>query len=115
MESTKLEHFSAVPKTDINSTTPSLQLHAEFHSFLSNNSKQDAENTTAHSNIFISLLKDKIIFTTSLATIYETTYGCAKQYRCASILYLMSVMSQCCSIIIVRGISAPGHGKELLD
>ena len=27
----------------------------------------------------------------------------------------MSVMSQCYSIIIYRGISAPGHGKEGLD
>ena len=28
---------------------------------------------------------------------------------------LMSVMSRCYSIIIGRGISAPGHGKEVLD
>ena len=28
-----LEHFSAVPKTDINSTTPSCQRHAVFHYF----------------------------------------------------------------------------------
>ena len=27
----------------------------------------------------------------------------------------MSVMSQCYSIIIYLGISAPGHGKEVLD
>ena len=27
----------------------------------------------------------------------------------------MSVMSQCYSIIIDRGISAPGHGKEVVD
>ena len=27
----------------------------------------------------------------------------------------MSVMSQCYSIIINRGISAPGHGKEVLN
>ena len=27
------EHFSALPKTDINSTTPSRQHHAGFHSF----------------------------------------------------------------------------------
>ena len=28
-------------------------------------------------------------------------------------MYLMSMMSQCYSIIIDRGISAPGHGKEV--
>ena len=30
-------------------------------------------------------------------------------------MYLMSVMSQCYYIIIDRGISAPGHGKEVVD
>ena len=54
------------------------------------------------------------MLTTSLSTIWENTDGCAKQYRCASALYLMSVMSQTYSIIIDRGISAPGHGKELV-
>ena len=30
-------------------------------------------------------------------------------------MYLMSVMSQCYSIIIDWGISAPGHSKEVVD
>ena len=30
-------------------------------------------------------------------------------------MYLISVMSQCYSIIIDRGIGAPGHGKEVVD
>ena len=47
--------------------------------------------------------------------IWENTDGCAEQCRYASALYLMSVMSQCYSIIIDRGISAPGHGKEVVD
>ena len=54
-----MEHFSAVPKTDIDSTTPSRQRHAVFHYFLSDDSKQDAATTTAHSKRLISLLKDK--------------------------------------------------------
>ena len=53
--------------------------------------------------------------TTSLSTIWENTDGRAEQYICASTLYLMSVMSQCYSITIDRGISAPGHGKEVVD
>ena len=32
-----------------------------------------------------------------------------------SALYLMSVVSKCYSIIIDRGISATGHGKEVVD
>ena len=43
------------------------------------------------------------------------TDGCAEQYRCASALYLMSVMLQTYSIIIDHGISAPGHVKEVVD
>ena len=33
IEGIALEHFSALQKTDINLTTPSLQRHAVFHSF----------------------------------------------------------------------------------
>ena len=61
IEGIALEIFSALPKADINSTTPSCQRHAVFHSFLSNDSKQDAANTTAHSKNLIALLKEKLL------------------------------------------------------
>ena len=48
-----------LPKIDIKSTTPSRQRHAVFHYCLSDDSKQDADNTNAHSKRLISLLKDK--------------------------------------------------------
>ena len=50
-----------------------------------------------------------------MSTIWENTDVSAKQYICASAMYLMSVMSQCYSIIIDWGISAPGNGKEVVD
>ena len=50
-----------------------------------------------------------------MSTIWENTDSCAEQYICASELYLTSVMSQCYSVIIDRGISAPGHGKEVVN
>ena len=53
--------------------------------------------------------------TSTLSTIWENTDGCAEQYICVSARYLMSVMSQSKSIIIDRGISAPGHVKEVVD
>ena len=52
--------------------------------------------------------------TTSFSAIWEDTAGCAEQYRCDSALYLMSVMSQCYSIIIDRGIIAPGNCKGVV-
>ena len=61
IEGIALEHFSAVPKTDINSTTPSRQLHVLFHSFLSDYRKQDAATTNAHSKHLIPLIKEKNI------------------------------------------------------
>ena len=51
----------------------------------------------------------------SLSKIWENTDVCADKYRCASTLYLMSFMLQCYSVIIDRGISAPLHGKEVVD
>ena len=59
VEGIALEHFSALPKLDINSTTQSLQINAVFHYFLTGDSKQDAANTTTHRKRLISFLKDK--------------------------------------------------------
>ena len=53
--------------------------------------------------------------TSTLSTIWGNTSGFAEQYRCDSALYLISVLSQHHSIIICRGISEPGHGKEVVD
>ena len=53
--------------------------------------------------------------TSALSTIWGNTDGCVEQYRCASALYIMSVLSQLHSIIIDRGIIAPVHGKEVVD
>ena len=61
------------------------------------------------------MLKNKKVLTTSLIKIWENTDGCAEQYRCASTLYLISVISKFYSIIIDQGISAPGNGKEVVD
>ena len=53
IEGIALEHFSAASQTDINSSTLSSPRHAVFHSFLSDDSKQDAATTTAHSKRLI--------------------------------------------------------------
>ena len=59
IEGIKLEHFSELPQTDMNSTTPSRQHHAVFHSFLSDDTKQDAATNNAHIKHLISLNKEK--------------------------------------------------------
>ena len=78
--------------------------------------RNDVVNTCLFlSKRLISLLKSKQLLTTSLSTIWGNTDGCAEHYICASALYLMPVMSHTYSIIIDQGISAPGHGKEVVD
>ena len=54
-----LETFSSLQKSDINSTTPSHQCHAVFHSFLSDDRKKYAATSTAHSKRLIALIKVK--------------------------------------------------------
>ena len=115
IEGISLEIFSAAPQADINSSSFSRPRHAVFYSFLSDDIKQDAATTTAHSKRLISLLKNEKVLTTSLGTIWENTDGCAEQFRCAYAMYLMSVISQTYSLIIDQGISAPGNGKEVVD
>ena len=44
----------------------------------------------------------------------ENTDVCAEKYRYSSAIYLMSVMFQCYWVHIDQGISAPGHGKDVL-
>ena len=62
IEGITLEHFSAAPQENINSTTPLRQRHTVFQYFLSDNSKQYAATTTAHRKQLISLLKEKKIY-----------------------------------------------------
>ena len=69
IEGIALEHFSELPKAYINSITPSRQCHAVFHSFLSDDSKQDSDTNTTHRKHLISLIKEKKVMTTSLSTI----------------------------------------------
>ena len=64
IEGIALEHFSAAPQADINSSTLSRPRHAVFHYFLSDDSKQDAATTTENSKQMISFMKNKQVLTT---------------------------------------------------
>ena len=60
IEGIALEHFSAAPQADINSSSFSRPRHEVFHSFLSDDSKQDAATTTAHSKLLIPFLNNSL-------------------------------------------------------
>ena len=85
IEGISLEYFSAVPKIDNNSTTPSRQRHAVFHCFYM---------TIANRMLLLPLHTAKIdlisqrqkILTPSLSKIWENRDGCSEKYRCDSAL-----------------------------
>jgi hypothetical protein len=89
----------------------------EFHSHLADKSKQDASSTHAHmEEVLINHLrgggKIKLDGTTIM---FDHTDGCAKQYRCALALFLLSLLAQVHNIVIDRAVGAPGHGKDIVD
>ena len=86
-----------------------------YHLFLSDNSKQDSSATATHIKQIIELLKNSKCLGDSCSTILENKYGCAEHYRCDTSLYLFSILFQSFNIIIYRGISAKGHGREVVD
>ena len=51
----------------------------------------------------------------ALIKIWENADGYAEQYRCATALYFMSVLSQIHSITFDWGIIAPGNVKDGVD
>ena len=63
IEGVVLEHFSALTQTEINSSTKLCPRHSVFHSFLSDDIKQDAATTNSHSKRLIELLKEQKVLT----------------------------------------------------
>ena len=47
-----------------------------------------------------------------LSTIWKNTDGWAEQYRCATVLYLLSILSHSYYIIIDCGVFIPGHVQD---
>ena len=82
--------------------------------FSSNYRKQDTTTTIAHIKLTTTLSKQHNIMSYMLITIWENTDGCADHYRCATVLHLMSMLSQAFYIIIHSGIIVPGHVRQLL-
>ena len=96
---------------------PILQTH--FHSYLSNIKRQDCRTTHLHMvNLLDGLLKNKSLRTGNCkhrSTIWDTVDGCAKQYRSATALVLLSLLADKYKINIDRMVGAPGHGKSWID
>jgi hypothetical protein len=88
----------------------------EFHSHFLDNSKQDAATTHAHMPVLFDLLKRLRRIKGLVRTLLlDNTDGCAKQYRCGTALFLLSLLVVLNNVIIDWAVGAPGHGKDVVD
>lgn len=86
----------------------------QFHAHFADDNLQNAYSTHHHMQVLIKYLKDNHYLEDD-GTLWEGCDGCTKQYRCAVVLYLLSWLSVEHRITIDRAISAPGHGKDIVD
>ena len=86
-----------------------------FNCFFNDDSKQDAETTASHSKNMLKLLQQRNILNKTSSTIWYNTDGCAEKYRCATALYLLSMLYHAHEIIIYCDVVSPGHGKTFVD
>ena len=86
-----------------------------LHYFLSDNIKQYAATTAAHGEHIIDLLKNRQLVFSDLSNIRENKCECAEHYRFSTSLYVLSIFFQAFNITIDCGISAPVHGREVVD
>ena len=91
------------------------ELKGAFFSYISDDSKQDAATTYMHSSNMLDELLEQNIIKKHSTTLWEETDGCAKQYRCATAMYFMSLLAVRYNIVVDRAVGAPGHGKDVVD
>ena len=103
MEGVALDHSKTFKPSTINLS--------QFHPHVSDESDQDARNTTLHIWIILWFIIYKGFISSLLATMWDHTDGCAKQYICSYDIYLLSCIYLECFIIIDRAVDAPVHGK----
>ena len=85
MEVVTLENF--------NKLKPSTIPIAKFYSYLSDEIYQDAITNATHVCILLQYLLTKQIIYPFLTTIWDYMDGCAKQYCCALVIYLLSFLA----------------------
>ena len=77
--------------------------------------KQDAATTADHIKQIIELLHNRTLLFSDMITLWENNDRCVQQYRCATALYLLSMLEHAYNIIINRVVGAPGYGRQVVD
>jgi hypothetical protein len=112
------EHFGASCNLSIEGCSVrymhALNVMLKMHFHFSDTSRQDARTTHTHLKVLLDyLLKSYLIQQGWL--VLDDTDGCAKQYRSATALYLLSLIAVTYRIVYERAIGAPGHEKDEVD
>ena len=87
---------------------------AQFHSHLSDKSDQDASNTAIYLHIILQSLLTTLMIDPFLKTVWYHMNCYAKQYCCASDIYLLSYPVLEFSIVIDRVIGSHGYEKDVV-
>ena len=88
---------------------------AQFSSCLFYESDQDDRTTAKNLRIIFQLLLTKGFIATFLTIMWDHMNGFAKQYCCASDIYLLTCFALEFIIIVDRLVGSPGHGKDVVD
>jgi hypothetical protein len=93
------------------------KVEMHWKGFLSDWKEQDSKTSYCNLFKFIQYLQDNkgLIPTGSKSVLYVKSDGCAKQYKCAGALRLVGWLSDCFRIQINWMVTAPHHGKNLVD
>ena len=115
IEAITCHKFSAYKQPLPLSEPPSHTRHDVFHYFFSDYRKHFSATTAAHIKRITELLNNRKIIFYDFSTICNNTYSFTENYRCATVLFLLSILSQSYNIIIYCGLSEPVHGREVFD
>jgi hypothetical protein len=90
----------------------------DWYVYLSDEKQQDARTSMVNSIDLIEKLQAAPLYLLPRgkdAVLYEQSDGCAKQYKCATALWVLSHLSHKYRITINRMVTAPHHGKGSVD
>ena len=98
-------------KMEVNKKQPQ---HTFNHTSMMDRRKNSA-TTHAHMLVLDQFLMEKQNKLIEGGTIFDNTYGCAKQYQFSTDLHLISIFCANNYFCIYQAIGAPGNGKYLVD
>ena len=86
-------------------------LKCDFHSYMSDDATQNSATVYSHMTKHLKFLVEQNLLSKG-GRILSSTDGAAKQYKSATSIYFMSMLSQSFEVVVDRAIACPGHGKN---